>query len=926
MAWTLPLLVGITLVKLWATEYIGPDTPFLLYLAAIIAAAWHAGWAGGLVASAVSALLVCFFFLPPFHSFGLADPVLAVRLGVFLIEGVAIIAITARLHAERGVAKDAASRAHATLADLEKVLHGVADGITVQTERGELVYANESAAKLTGFPSAEALLAAPVSEIMERFELLAPDGSPLPADQLPGRRVLKGLPGPETQVRFRVRNTGEERWAIVHANAVRFQENDLLCVVNVFQDITDMRRQEDALRVSREWFSTTLQSIGDAVIATDAKGRVTFMNGLAERLTAWNAQDAAGKPLPEVFHILAEYNRQLVENPVDRVLREGKVVGLANHTILIGRNGVEVNIDDSAAPIRSTKGELVGTVLVFRDVSERRAEELRRSFIAKATAELASSLDYKHTLATVARLAVPTIADWCAVDIAAEDGLERLAVEHVDPEKVRLVFDIQRRYPPDRNSPSGTYQVLRTGEPTFISDIPDAMLVAAARDEEHLALIRKLELHSYLAVPLKVNQRVLGVLTLAMAESARRYGPRDLEVATQLADRAALAVGQARLFEDTLHARTEAERANRAKDEFLAMLGHELRNPLAPILTALELMKTRAPTVLERERAVLERQVKHLVTLVDDLLDVSRIARGKVELAKERVDLADTVGKALELAGPVLAERQHEIIREVAEGLVVVGDSVRLSQVLANLLTNAAKYTPAGGRIEVLGERRGAEVLLRVRDNGVGIAPDLLPRVFDLFVQGGQSLDRAQGGLGLGLAIVRSVVELHGGKVFADSAGPGQGSEFRIVLPAAGEMAAPSDVPVAGVSRSPERRLRVLVVDDNQDALELLAEALVLLGHEAVTAPDAATGLDRAEASKPDVGLLDIGLPGMDGYELCRRLRATPGLQSIKLVAITGYGQAADRAQAAAAGFDQHMVKPISVESLQKLLDRLAPS
>jgi CheY-like chemotaxis protein/two-component sensor histidine kinase len=333
-------------------------------------------------------------------------------------------------------------------------------------------------------------------------------------------------------------------------------------------------------------------------------------------------------------------------------------------------------------------------------------------------------------------------------------------------------------------------------------------------------------------------------------------------------------------------------------------------------------MKLRQANVFEKERAVIERQVRHVVTLVDDLLDISRITRGKVEIAREAVDLRDTVTKALELAGPLLEERQHEIAVHVPRDLLVQGDPVRLAQVVSNLLTNAAKYTNPRGHIVVSGSRdeQGA-ITLSVRDDGVGIEADLLPRVFNLFVQGQQALDRSKGGLGLGLAIVRTVVELHGGRVSAHSEGPGRGSEFRVVLPALGP--APAVVPAALPAPAARSAARVLVVDDNPDALELLIEVLRWKGHDARGAQDAAAALELAVILRPDVALLDIGLPVIDGYELARRLRALPGLEGLKLAALTGYGQPNDKELARAAGFDEHLVKPIGLEQVEAVLERL---
>jgi PAS domain S-box-containing protein len=362
-------------------------------------------------------------------------------------------------------------------------------------------------------------------------------------------------------------------------------------------------------------------------------------------------------------------------------------------------------------------------------------------------------------------------------------------------------------------------------------------------------------------------------------------------------------------------AREAAENASRAKDEFLAMLGHELRNPLSPIMTSLELMRQRAPDSLTREREVVERQVQHMVRLVDDLLEVSRIARGRIELRRRRIELGDVIAAAIEIASPLLEERRHHLERDVPpSGLVVDGDPARLTQVLANILSNAAKYTDPGGRVRISAARSGGQATVRVSDSGAGIAPELLPVVFDLFVQGGRTIDRSQGGMGLGLAIVKSLVVLHGGSVSATSRGVGQGSEFVVTLPLVA-----ADAPVvraAGTIPPPvapaTQPRSVLVVDDNRDAAELIAEALTAAGHEVRTAFDGPAALAISEEFDPDVVFLDIGLPVMDGYEVARRIRAHDGKRTT-LVAITGYGQEADRKRALAAGFDRHLVKPVPI-------------
>ncbi len=360
-----------------------------------------------------------------------------------------------------------------------------------------------------------------------------------------------------------------------------------------------------------------------------------------------------------------------------------------------------------------------------------------------------------------------------------------------------------------------------------------------------------------------------------------------------------------------------AHEAERRKDEFLAMLGHELRNPLAPIVTALSLMGLDGSTQFARERAVIGRQVRHMLRLVDDLLDVSRITRGKLELRRETVDVRDLVRRTIEMTSPLLEERKHRLSLALPDRpLWVDGDPDRLAQVLSNLLSNAAKYTPPGGCVEIRARRGETHVEVVVRDDGDGLDPALLPHVFELFVQGTQRLDRPRGGLGLGLSIVRRLVELHGGTVRLHSEGIGHGTEARVTLPiailrrpATPSTPMPAQAPVAA---------RVLVVDDNPDAADTLASTLAALGYATAIAHDGPAAIAEAAGFDPDVAVLDIGLPVMDGYELARRLRARH--DSLRLIALTGYGQERDRARAVEAGFEAHLVKPVE---LPELLDAI---
>jgi PAS domain S-box-containing protein len=503
-----------------------------------------------------------------------------------------------------------------------------------------------------------------------------------------------------------------------------------------------------AIREQREWLRTTVASIGDAVISTDREGKVTLLNVVAQSLTGWSSEEAQGQPLEVVFKIVNEQTRETAENPVQRVLHSGAVVGLANHTVLIAKDGTERAIDDSAAPIKNEQGKIIGVVMVFRDVTERR------------------------------------------------------------------------------------------------------------RTEEAL------------------------------------------------------------------------KEADQRKTEFLAMLAHELRNPLAPIGNALQIMRLEGSSgpALVKVREMMDRQVGHLVRLVDDLLDVSRITRGNLELRKARIAIAQTVESALETTRPLLEAAQHELtVSMPPHTLWVDGDLTRLAQVVSNLLSNAIKYTPEGGHIWVTVERQAGEVILCVRDNGMGIPADMLSRVFELFTQVDRTVERTQGGLGIGLTLVRRLVHMHGGTVEAHSAGPHKGSEFIVRLPLASGDSAHAQTPKSTGS-APEAaklpRRRILVVDDNVDSAESLGMLLKVMGNEVRTAYDGPKALEGAKEFCPDIVLLDIGLPGMSGYDVARKMKLLPEMKNTFLVAQTGWGQEEDRRRSMEAGFDAHLVKPVDQTALQKLLAR----
>jgi PAS domain S-box-containing protein len=699
------------------------------------------------------------------------------------------------------------------------------------------------------------------------------------------------------------------------------------------------REREDA---ARQWFTTTLRSIGDAVIATDAEGRVIFMNPVAEQLTGFSEAAARRRPLDEVFQIFSAQTREPVESPVVKVLREGATVGLANHSILRTRTGGEISIDDSGAPIRNESGRVLGVVLVFRDISFDKAERARREFLSQAGDALAGSLDLESTLSTVARLAVPLIADWSSIHIAEPGARPReAAVFHADPEKIELVRRLVERYPPDPDARTGSAEVARTGRSELYVDIPPALLEAAAKDVEHLALLRKLSLRSAMVVAFKSRGRILGTMTFAYAESERRYSDHDLAFAEDFAHRAAMAIENAlalRQVEDARQhehrLRADAEVASRAKDEFLAMVSHELRTPLNAILGWTVMLRSPdGPKSYERGLAVIERNARVQAKLIEDVLDVSRIISGKLALNLGPTSVVDAISASIETVTP--AAQAKGIVVEASlptEPLLITADAQRVQQVVWNLLSNAVKFTPKGGHVSIRARLEASDVSIEVRDTGEGIPPEAIGFVFEPFHQVDTSTTRRHGGLGLGLAIAKQLVTAHGGTVTAESPGVGRGATFVVSLPARASTPTVSQVRAStGESESEESGipridgLRVLVVDDEEDALAVVSQVLAAQGAEVHAVASAREAFDRLATLLPDVIVSDIGLPEEDGYSLIRRIRSLPSERggSTPAVALTAYAREEDAHRAFAAGYQIHVAKPIEPTELTTVVANL---
>jgi signal transduction histidine kinase/CheY-like chemotaxis protein len=589
---------------------------------------------------------------------------------------------------------------------------------------------------------------------------------------------------------------------------------------------------------------------------------------------------------------------------------------------------------DPARTVGFVLFSVITAVIGWQSTASRRARAALR-LLADAGKSLAASLDYQPTLSTTARLAVPELAEGCLVDLLGEDGgLSCAAAAHADPvleNKLRLAAQCQA---PSAAARRGVAAVVRSGQAVVYRRLSQSLLKELVPEEPRRQALRSLGVRSLLIVPLRAHGRTIGALTLLSSRWAQRYHRAAIAIAGELGQRAGLAIDNARLYrkardmEEALRHRAEQLAvADRHKDEFLAVVAHELRGPLAALRSALEVVRLYGPgaPLTDAPQGIMTRQVDTLARLVDDLLDIARITQGKLGLRRQSLDLAEVLHTAVGTTRPLLDARRHTLtVTLPRESPRIDGDPVRLEQVFVNLLTNAAKYTESGGHVWLSAAvEEGADgpawAVVSVRDSGAGMTPELLARAFDLFTQGPEAEQRSPGGLGIGLALVRRLVDFHGGSVEAHSDGPGRGSEFVVHLPLSTAGAAP--VVVTEPPRSaPSPAHNILVVDDNLDAAESLALLLRLRGHDVRIAADGATALVLVKDYAPDVVLLDLGLPGMHGHEVCQRLRQQPGLDRALVVALTGSADEEDRRRSHEAGFDHHLVKPVDPDDLDRLL------
>jgi PAS domain S-box-containing protein len=884
----------------------GIQLPFITLFPAIMLSAWLGGLGPGLLTTAITAVAAEYYWIEPARSFAVADTSELVALLVFIFVGAVISALNEAWR--RGTSKVALSEER-----LKVTLTSIGDGVITTDDRGRVTRLNAVAEQLTGWAAVEAI-GRPLRDVFVILDERSRGPADNPVDNVLREGLRFGLGNPTVLIA----KDGRETPIDDSAAPIKTEDGRLAGVIMVFRDITERRHAEreregllqreraaridterlaqseqaaraeaeTAARVARESaerLRITIASIGDAVTATDARGRITQLNPVAEKLTGWREAEALGRTFAEVLVLVNEETRKPAPNPVEHVLREGVVVGLANHTLLIARDGREIPIDDSAAPVRDDAGQLLGAVMVFRDITERRQNERERDARERIAQELAAIIESSDD-AIVGKDLNGVITAWNG----AAERMYGYAAHDAIGQSIRLIV------PEDRWREE------------------DEILERINRGERlnHFETLRRRRDGRTVAVSLTVSpiRDANGVLVGA-SKTARDISARK-------------EVEQARsaLLEREHAARVELERASRMKDEFLAVLSHELRTPLNAVLGYASLLATGS---LPRERTAhalkaIQRNAQAQSRLIESLLDLSRITAGKLELDLRRTDARKLVESAVDVVRP---DADAKGIAVAVEGpsvdVPLVGDGGRLQQVLWNLLSNAVKFTPAGGHIRVRLAKVASDVRIEVEDTGQGIKGDFLPYVFDRFKQDDRRKESSSTGLGLGLALVREMVQAHGGTVRADSAGEGRGSTFTVTLPSR----EPASMTAAAESdETPDvRDVDVLVVDDDGDMRDVAALLLESRGATVRTVSSARAALEAISQHRPDVMLADLFMPGEDGYSLIRTLRARENkghLVPLPVIAVTASASPADKERALTAGFDSHLAKPFDAEAL----------
>ncbi|MFI4875352.1 MAG: PAS domain-containing protein, partial [Blastopirellula sp. JB062] len=685
-------------------------------------------------------------------------------------------------------------------------------------------------------------------------------------------------------------------------------DGEVEAIAGTTRDITELKATEDAIRENEARLRQLADAMPHIVWSAGPDGEVDYFNNRWHEFTQFErgADDDRNWE-----HLLPPDDLIAFRETWAEAVRNGTPCEI-EHRFFDQEKNANRWFLTRAVPVRDASGAVVRWFVSSTDIQRQKRTEQINRFLADASACLSANLDYETTFKELARVAVPNFADWCAVDLLDEnDEPQRMALMHLDPAKIEITNRINELYPPQKNDEFGIWHIMRSGTSDLREIINEEELRSKVDDDEKIELFKRLRLKSYIGVPLVSRNKTIGALTFSMAESGRVFDKEALRAAEDVARRVAVAFENSTLYQ-------QLREADQRKDEFLAMLAHELRNPLAPIRSGIDILEIDSPEDAE-VLDTMKDQVEHLVRLVDDLLDVSRIMRGKVEIRPEVVSLSIIVERAIQAVQWLFEEKNHQLIIDLPNAPIpIYADPVRIVQVFSNLLNNAAKYTDPGGHIQICVTRVDGKATVRIIDDGIGIEPELGSHIFDLFAQSSRALDRAQGGLGIGLTLVRNLVEMHQGSVIVKSNGAEQGSQFVVELPI-------SDAPLPEATQPPtdasDIARRILVVDDNVGVARMLSLLLGKLGeHQIEVAHDGTSAIEVAQSMQPEIIFLDIGLPNMDGFEVCRRLRKTDAGKQTLLIALTGYGKEEDRRKSAAAGFDEHLVKPPALETLRELL------
>ena len=894
----------------------GDSVPFLMFFPAIVLSAWMGGFGPGMVTTVLGALLANYFWLPPYHSFRLATVKELIAFITFTVIGMTISGLSETMYRSRR--------------RLEDLLHSIDEGFVLFDTDWRYRYVNARAAELLRQP-ASALVGKAIWDVF-------PDivGTDLESN-------LRRASALRETIEFETLYKPYGRWFRTRVFPTPEGFSALL------EDTTARKHAEEAsLRLA-----AIVRWSDEAIVAKDLDGIITAWNPAAERLFGFTAEEAVGRSI----RMIVPADRQAEEDEVLRRLRRGEAIDHME-TVRVRKDGTPVDVALTISPIKDADGRIIGASKIARDITERRrsdaerakllaaeqaareraeSAEERATLLSESSAALSASLDSATTLRTVSRLVVPRFADWCIIDVVARDHtLERVAVSAGAPDTEALLSELQR-YAPDWTSSQPAAEVLRTRSTMLIAEVTDETLVSTSRNARHLEIMRRLAPCSAIAVPMVTRQRTVGAITLVRTTPGHAYGDVDVALAEELARRAALAVDNATLFSEADQARALAEGANRAKDEFLAVLSHELRTPMnavygwARMLQMGQIDSTATPRALD----AIVRNAHVQLQLIDDLLDVSRIISGKMRLDIRSVDLPRVLDAAVDAVRPAADAKGLRLQSLIDPGAGPLnGDPDRLQQVVWNLLMNAVKFTPRDGRIQLALQRVNSHVEIVVSDTGAGIRSDLLPLIFDRFKQGESGTTRNQGGLGIGLALVRHLVELHGGSVMAESPGEGKGSTFRVKLPLVAALVAVGEERVHPTARQAPpsyrgpslRGLRVLVVDDDPDALDLVATILRHAEAEARLCTSPPEALDVLRSWKPHVLVSDIEMPGEDGYSLIRKVRELAGSEGgqVPAVALTAYGRPEDRVRTLSAGYSMHVAKPVDPVELGVIVANLA--